>query len=79
MRRRKASGFSGPNPLEWPDIDAFVRRSRMALDPRDIALIEEIDDLYLAQMAAAASAADQQQALADGLKANGLPRGTQNG
>lgn len=79
MRRRKAHGLSGPDPLEWPDIDAFVRRSRMALDPRDIELIEAIDDLYIAQISAAASAADQQQALADGLKASGATRGNQNG
>lgn len=71
MRRRKAHGFSGPDPLEWPDIDAFVRRSRMALDPRDIELIEAIDDLYIAQVSAAASAADQQQALKDGLRSRG--------
>lgn len=47
MRRRKAAGFNGPNPLEWPDVDAFVRCSAVDLRPWEIELIERIDDLFL--------------------------------
>lgn len=49
LRTRKASGFNGPSPIEWPDIDAFLRRSGMRLAPWEIELIEEIDDIYLNQ------------------------------
>ncbi|WP_420844794.1 phage tail assembly chaperone [Jiella avicenniae] len=51
IRRRKAWGFNGPAPIEWPDIDAFVRHSRNPLAPWEVALIEDIDDLYLAECA----------------------------
>lgn len=71
MRRRKAGGFAGPNPIEWSDIDAFMRRTGTRLDPMDIELIEELDDLYLATMAAQAAKADRHQALKDGLAAAG--------
>ncbi|MGN6142243.1 MAG: phage tail assembly chaperone [Mesorhizobium sp.] len=67
IRRRKAGGFSGPNPIEWPDIDAFVRNTRTRLDPHDIEMIEQIDDLYLAASANAGSQADRNQAIRDGL------------
>ncbi len=48
LRRRKGAGFSGPLPIEWPDIDAFIRNGRMRLSPWEIEIIEELDDLYLA-------------------------------
>lgn len=68
LRRRKAGGFSGPNPIEWPDIDAFMRNTRTRLDPRDIDLIEAVDDLYLLKMAEhQAGERDRQQALRDGM------------
>lgn len=68
IRRRKSHGMSGPNPIEWPDIDAFCRRTGVRLDPRDIELIEAVDDLFLQKSAEQASASDQQQSIRDGLK-----------
>ena len=68
IRRRKSYGMSGPNPIEWPDIDAFCRRTGVRLDPRDIELIEAVDDAFLEKSAENASAADQQQKIKDGLK-----------
>ncbi|SHJ69966.1 hypothetical protein SAMN05444159_1262 [Bradyrhizobium lablabi] len=43
--RRGSNGFS-INPISWPDIDAYVRNSKMALAPWEIRIIEELDDLF---------------------------------
>ena len=51
IRRRKGSAGFGPSPIEWPDIDAFIRRSKVNLAPWEILVIEEIDDLYIAEQA----------------------------
>ena len=50
LRRRKGGGF-GPQPVEWPDIDAFLRHARIVLAPWEIEVIEEIDDLFLSATA----------------------------
>ncbi len=47
LRRRTAGGFSGPQPIGWQEIDAFVRRSGIRLAPWEIELIETLDDIYL--------------------------------
>lgn len=47
LRRRKGGSGFGLSPIEWPDIDAFVRNARVALVPWEIELIEDLDDLYL--------------------------------
>lgn len=52
LRRRKSSGF-GPGPIEWPDIDAFLRLSGVSLAPWEIEVIEEIDDVFLRSVAEA--------------------------
>lgn len=68
LRRRTPAGFNGPNPITIEAIDAFIRRTGLRLDPRDIDLIEAVDDLYLGKMAEhQASERDRQQALRDGL------------
>lgn len=71
VRRRKAAGFKTANPIEWPDIDAFIRTTGEHLDPFDIRMIEALDDTYLASLAAGADEADRQQAVIDGLKRAG--------
>jgi hypothetical protein len=43
--RRGSNGFS-INPISWPEIDAFLRHSRITLAPWELRLIEELDDLY---------------------------------
>lgn len=68
LRRRIGAGMNGPQPITWADIDAFVRRTGIRLDPRDIELIEALDDLYLVKTAEQASERDKQQALRDGLE-----------
>lgn len=50
--RRGSNGF-GPNPISWPDIDAFVRQSGMRLAPWEIEIIEELDDLFRSEQAKA--------------------------
>ena len=47
LRRRKGSNGFAMSPIGWPDIDAFVRHSKMPLTPWEIAIIEDLDDLFL--------------------------------
>lgn len=51
LRRRKAGGMSGPSPIDWPDIEAFVRRSRLNLAPWEVEILERLDDCFLASHA----------------------------
>lgn len=61
--------MSGPNPITIEAMDAFIRRTGLRLDPRDIELIEALDDLYLEKAAEdAAGEADYRQAIKDGLR-----------
>lgn len=48
--RRGCNGF-GINPISWPDIDAFVRHSRIRLAPWEVRLIEQLDDLFRVEQA----------------------------
>lgn len=69
LRRRTPAGFNAPNPITIEAIDAFIRRTGLQLDPRDVQLIEDVDDLYLSKMAEQqASEPDRQQAIKDGLE-----------
>lgn len=54
LRRRKGGSGFGPSPIEWADIDAFLRHTRLPLVPWEIEMIETLDDLYMAQQARAA-------------------------
>lgn len=74
VRRRKAPGMNGPSPIEWPDIDAFIRHSGESFEPFEVRLIEDLDDTYLASLSAEASEEDKQQALRDDLLSAGKPR-----
>jgi len=53
-RRRGSNGF-GPNPIGWPEIDAFMRRTGVKLVPFEIEIIEDFDDLFRAECAKALS------------------------
>lgn len=46
-------GFSGPSPISWEGIAAFLDRSGACLAPWEIEIIERIDDIYLRPVAAA--------------------------
>lgn len=48
IRRRKGGGLGGPTPIEWPDIDAFCRHSRLTLEAWEVEIIEDLDDRFLA-------------------------------
>jgi hypothetical protein len=48
--RRGSNGF-GLNPISWPDIDAFVRHSKISLAPWEVRLVEELDNLFRSEMA----------------------------
>lgn len=68
LRRRTPASFNGPNPITIEAIDAFIRRTGLRLDPRDVELIEDVDDLYLRKATEQqASERDKQQAIKDGL------------
>lgn len=58
MRGRKTMGFAGPAPLEWPDIDAFLRCSGLRLAPWELEIVELLDDRYLQAQIRTASAPD---------------------
>lgn len=51
LRGRKGCGFSGPEPITWPEIDAFTRQTRSRLAPWEIEVIEDLDSLYLEVLA----------------------------
>jgi len=67
IRQRKGAGYSGPVPIEWTDIDAFLRRSGVVLAPYEIEFIEMIDDEFLKAYAAEPSPAEKAAAIKDGL------------
>lgn len=56
MRRRKAGGFAGPEPLEYRDFVDFQTAARFRLDPWEVELIEQLDDLFLGSSYAAIQA-----------------------
>jgi hypothetical protein len=49
----------GVSPVGWPEIDAFVRNSRVTLSPWEIETLEDIDDLYVAEQARQMAASTQ--------------------
>jgi hypothetical protein len=51
LRRRKGSNGFAASPIEWPDIDAFLRLSRLTLTPWEIEIVEGLDDLFLKNQA----------------------------
>lgn len=69
LRRRKSVGFSAHNKIEWPDILAFVALTRTRLAPWEVALIEDLDDIFLRAQdeAREGTAAEQSAAARDGL------------
>lgn len=68
VRNRKAPGLNGPVQIEWPDIDAFIRTTRTDLEPFEVFLVENLDNLYLTAVASGPSDEDEQQAIKDGLR-----------
>ena len=49
LRRRKGGNGYGFQPVEWPDIDAFLRYSGLDLAPWEIEIVESLDDLFLSE------------------------------
>jgi len=49
LRRRKGSNGFSISPIEWPDIDAFVRNAHFPLNQWEIEILEMLDDLFLEQ------------------------------
>lgn len=51
LRNRVNGSGHGIGRITWADIDAFSRHSRISMLPREIELVEAIDDLFLAEAA----------------------------
>lgn len=47
IRRRKGSNGFALSPIEWPDIDAFLRLSGVKLVPWEITMVEDLDDIFI--------------------------------
>lgn len=49
LRRRISSSGFGPSPIGWADIGWFVEVTGFRLQSWEVELLEEIDNMYLAQ------------------------------
>lgn len=58
LRRRKSSTGFGAARIEWPDLDAFIRLSKLNLAPWEIEVIEDLDDIYMTVQAETANRGD---------------------
>lgn len=47
IRARAGGGETGPQPIRWPDIDAFIRLAGLRFAPWEVRIIEVIDDAWL--------------------------------
>lgn len=72
-------GFAGHDKIEWPDIQAFVSLTRTRLAPWEVALVEDLDDIFLNAMSEAREGTDAENAAAakDALTNAGKKRGGQ--
>lgn len=52
LRRRKGSAGHGPQPWEWTDLEAYCRFYNFHPAPWELDILENLDDLYLAEQAA---------------------------
>jgi len=43
----RTAGMSGPNPITYPDIQAWLTLTNQVLSPRDIEAIKLLDSTYL--------------------------------
>lgn len=57
LRRRKVGGgVNGAEAISWGDLDAFQRLTGTRLVPWEVEVIEDLDDLFLAEVARASHA-----------------------
>jgi len=47
LSESRSAGFSGPNPLSYTDIKAWMDLTNEHLSPRDIEAIKKLDTAYL--------------------------------
>jgi hypothetical protein len=48
MHNRRTYSMSA-NPISWFELDAFIRHSGIGLAPWEVSLLEDIDNLWLAE------------------------------
>ena len=51
IHKGRSYGMSGPNPLTWPDIEAWRNILNIQIRPLEVELIKEIDSTYLEYLA----------------------------
>lgn len=47
LSRGRTIGFSGPNPLTYPDIESWMRLTGTPLNSRDIEAVKTLDNEYI--------------------------------
>ena len=47
LSNSRTAGFSGPNPLTYTEIQAWMNLTNQVLSPRDIEAIIKLDFVYL--------------------------------
>ncbi len=63
----------GPSTLTWLDIDAYCRVKRVQLDPADLQIIRELENVYM-EAVQEKSEKDKKKAESDGRKHQTNPR-----
>lgn len=48
LNRTRTMHAAGINPISYADIEAYIRLTRQAIEPRHIAIIVAMDEAYLA-------------------------------
>lgn len=47
LSRARTWHAHGPNPITFPEIEAFCRLTRLPLEPRHVAILREMDQAWL--------------------------------
>ncbi|GGO55198.1 hypothetical protein SAMN05444398_103271 [Roseovarius pacificus] len=50
LSRARSCGPTGPNPIGYPEIDAYARLMRLPLEPRHVACIAAMDRVWVDQV-----------------------------
>jgi hypothetical protein len=49
LHKRRQAGTNGPQPLGWPDLDAWARRTGREPTPWELRVLTMLDDAYFAK------------------------------
>lgn len=57
LSRARSCGLAGPNPISYPEIEAYSRLMRLPFDPRHVEALVAMDQAWIAHAYANASKA----------------------